>query len=133
MVKMCIRDSNNTEQNTSRFSNVSAAYMQVAGADPVVCGSGGDAATYYTPYEKPVVSEISFQCTTGRPSHPVFPYYNLKIGEGGMFIAVGWPGNYFWLLYTSHRSVRRGGQAFRAAGMHAAGDVPRHPRHHPGI
>ena len=86
---------NNTEQNPSRFSNVSAAYMQVAGADPVVCGSGGDAATYYTPYEKPVVSEISFQCTTGRPSHPVFPYYNLKIGEGGMFIAVGWPGNYF--------------------------------------
>ena len=56
----------------------------------------GDLGDMYAPYEKDVVSlkKCRFESTSGRPTHGNFPYFNLEYGNGGSFVALGWPGTW---------------------------------------
>lgn len=76
------------------------------GDAPVLSGLQGDAdAKYYTPYECDLTTQGRFRdrSNSGRPSHSVFPYYNLSYGNGGTFIAIGWPGTWY-AYYTYSRA-----------------------------
>ncbi len=67
------------------------------GDKPTLKGIKGDAGGQnYTPYTH-VLSRRDYtdRSTSGRPSHAVFPYYNLSYGTGGTFIAIGWPGTWY--------------------------------------
>ena len=87
---------NDSGENTDVFANL-CFEMDFAGKDPVISGIKGDAGGQnYLPYEHDLTmrNRYSDTCTSGRPSHGVFPYYNLRYGNGGTFIAIGWPGNW---------------------------------------
>ncbi len=87
---------NDGTQNTDSFSSL-AFEIKFKGENPVISGIKGDAhGQNYTPYEHDLTKKNRYTdtCTTGRPSHGVFPYYNLSYGNGGTFIAIGWPGNW---------------------------------------
>ena len=87
---------NDSDSNTEIFANL-CFEMEFAGDNPVISGIKGDAGGQnYTPYTHDLASRNRYNdtCTTGRPSHTVFPYYNLSYGDGGTFIAIGWPGNW---------------------------------------
>ncbi len=85
--------SNETNGNTGVFSDINAIDAVFTGEKPTLKGINGDLGDMYEPYKtdlsKRVVSRSS---TSGRPTHGVFPYFNLEYGDGGVFIAVGWPG-----------------------------------------
>ena len=94
---------NDGEENTKNFSDL-AFEIEFVGESPVVSGIKGDSAGQnYRSYKQKVSERYPFSegCSTGRPSHGVFPYYNLSYGESngdkdsGSFIAIGWPGNWF--------------------------------------
>jgi len=65
------------------------------GTNPTVNTLSGDSNGQYNEITKSVTSTaLSFSATTGRPTHPAFPYYNLNRGNKGTFIAIGWPGSW---------------------------------------
>lgn len=87
---------NDGKENTENFRQV-CFEMEFEGDGAKISGIKGDAGGQnYTPYEHDLTvrSRYSDTCTSGRPSHGVFPYYNLSHGDGGTFIAIGWPGNW---------------------------------------
>ncbi len=87
---------NDGDAKTSNFSKLWFD-LEFEGADPVISGIKGDAqGKNYDPYVHDLGERIRYNdiCSTGRPSHGVFPYYNLSYGDGGTFIAIGWPGNW---------------------------------------
>ena len=87
---------NDGDSDTAVFSNLYFE-MEFEGDNPVISGIKGDAGGQnYTPYthDLTVRNRYNDTCTSGRPSHGVFPYYNLSYGNGGTFIAIGWPGNW---------------------------------------
>ena len=87
---------NDGDSDTAMFSNLYFE-MKFEGDNPVISGIKGDAGGQnYTPYthDLTVRNRYNDTCTSGRPSHGVFPYYNLSYGNGGTFIAIGWPGNW---------------------------------------
>ncbi len=88
---------NDGDANTDIFSDLCFS-MDFEGENPVISGIKGDAGgANYTPYEHALTSRARYQdrSTSGRPSHVVFPYYNLSYGNGGTFIAIGWPGTWY--------------------------------------
>lgn len=65
------------------------------GANPTINTLSGDSNGQYDEVTKTLSgSTVSFSATTGRPTHPAFPYYNLNRGNKGTFIAIGWPGSW---------------------------------------
>ena len=88
---------NDGEADTEVFSDLSFT-LTFAGAHPKISGIKGDAGGVdYSPYEHDLTAEPHYldRSISGRPSHVVFPYYNLSYGQGGTFIAIGWPGTWF--------------------------------------
>ena len=88
---------NDGQANTEIISDLCFS-IQFAGDNPVISGIKGDAGgVNYTPYEHDLSSRYRYndRSTSGRPSHGVFPYYNLSYGNGGTFIAIGWPGTWY--------------------------------------
>ncbi|MCR5694447.1 MAG: alpha-galactosidase [Clostridia bacterium] len=84
---------NGTEKATKVFSEVNAADAVFKGSRPVLKGINGDLGDMYAPYEIDLTkTPVVRSSTSGRPTHGVFPYFNLDYGTGGLFIAVGWPG-----------------------------------------
>ena len=83
---------NGTDKNTAVFSELLAdAYFE--GGSPVLKGISGDLGDMYAPYSVDLTKKtVKKSSTSGRPTHGEFPYYNLQYGDGGVFIAVGWPG-----------------------------------------
>jgi len=61
-------------------------------------GTVGDwcAANSYEPFALPLEPHAinHFGSAGGRPTNHAFPYYNLTTAEGGLFIALGWPGQW---------------------------------------
>ncbi len=55
--------------------------------------AGGNNYKQYT-YDIAKHGKFSDKSTSGRPTHGVFPYYKLRHGDGGTFIAIGWPGRW---------------------------------------
>lgn len=70
--------------------------VHFAGEQAVLSGIDGDAgSSWYEPYEQKLTQRwYKKESTSGRPSHGVFPYFNLQHGDGGTFIALGWPGRW---------------------------------------
>ena len=88
---------NDGQANTEIISDLCFS-IQFEGDKPVISGIKGDAGgVNYTPYEHDLSSRSRYKdrSTSGRPSHGVFPYYNLSYGNGGTFIAIGWPGTWY--------------------------------------
>ncbi|MBO4553662.1 insulinase family protein [bacterium] len=79
------------------ISKLRALDTVFAGDDPVLRGIGGDQGNHHKPYEHDLTKgegEVAFLSLSGRPTHETFPYYDLVLGEGGIFIALGWAGTY---------------------------------------
>ena len=88
---------NDGETNTGVFSDLSYS-IEFEGENPVISGIKGDAGgANYMPYTHDLTRRARYEdrSTSGRPSHGVFPYYNLSYGNGGTFIAIGWPGTWY--------------------------------------
>ena len=85
---------NNTQKTTNKFSNINAIDIVFEGSNPVIKGISGDVGKdMYKPYAIALNEDTSFvrESTSGRPTHSVFPYFNLEYDNGGTFIAIGWP------------------------------------------
>lgn len=86
---------NNTQETTDKFSSINAIDIVFEGSNPVMKGIQGDLGKdMYKPYAIALNKDTTFtrESTSGRPTHAVFPYFNLEYGNGGTFIAIGWPG-----------------------------------------
>ncbi len=93
---------NPTDRETGVFSDLNAIDMDFVGGSPVLSGIAGDCGRdMYKPYAHDLSTDGAFrrESLSGRPSHGVFPYFNLAYGEGGCFVALGWPG--CWRLDAS--------------------------------
>ncbi len=86
---------NDSDTNTGVIENLQYE-IHFAGEKPILMGIDGDAPpTYYEPYEKKLNGQwYKKESYTGRPSHGVFPYFQLQHGDGGTFIALGWSGRW---------------------------------------
>ena len=88
---------NDGDADTDVFLNLGFA-LEFKGENPVISGIKGDAGGVdYSPYthDLTAVPQYADRSVSGRPSHVVFPYYNLSYGSGGTFIAIGWPGTWY--------------------------------------
>ncbi len=87
---------NDGDTNTAVISDLHYE-IRFEGKNATLSGIKGDAGGQnYTPYEHPVDRRAyTDRSISGRPSHGVFPYYNLSYGNGGTFIAIGWPGTWY--------------------------------------
>lgn len=69
-----------------------------AGASPVLHHCNGDfcSAEGYTPEETPLRAgaTLDFAPRDGRPSDGAFPYYRVAFEDGGISLAIGWPGQW---------------------------------------
>ena len=88
------------------LEGVDSADITFGGKDPYIFANAGDyqldpvtkaESVRYNPYtvdltEQPVFEQIQ---PTGRSSEGGFPYYNLQYGDGGVILAIGWPGSWF--------------------------------------
>ena len=98
---------NDGQENTAIFSDL-AFEIEFVGDKPLISGIKGDAGgVNYTPYEHDLEKRARYsdRSTSGRPSHGTFPYYNLSYGNGGTFIAIGWPGTWY-ATYTYKKSAQ---------------------------
>ena len=87
----------NTGEKTTldNFAEICALDWEAKGKNPVLKGMNGDLGDMYAPYEYKMANNTVIKGTdTGRPTHVDFPYFNLEYGDGGTFIAVGWPGSW---------------------------------------
>jgi alpha-galactosidase len=75
-----------------------ADFQRERDGDFVLHGIKGDSCTpdSYQPYELTLVpnSHYRFIPVGGRPTNGQFPYYNLRMPDGGVLLAVGWPGQW---------------------------------------
>ncbi len=79
------------------ISKLRALDTVFAGDHPVLRGIGGDFQEHHKPYEHDLTQgegKVAFLSLSGRPTHQTFPYYDLVLGEGGIFIALGWAGTF---------------------------------------
>lgn len=86
---------NNTDKTTDVIGDINAIDIIFTGDNPIMKGIQGDCGKdMYKPYAQDMSCENVFfrESVSGRPSHGVFPYFNLEHGTGGTFIAIGWPG-----------------------------------------
>lgn len=88
---------NKGKKNTKLLEKINCADVVYAGTDPVLQGIYGDGGMQdsgpYGPYCFKLSDEkqIHMSPETGRSTYNVFPYFNLQYGDGGTFIALGWP------------------------------------------
>ena len=83
---------NASDRATGLISDIRAD-VAFEGGSPVLSGLCGDLGDMYSPYEIDLTKENFVRTSTsGRPTHGVFPYFDLCFGNNSVFIAVGWPG-----------------------------------------
>lgn len=87
---------NTGKKNSKVIKDVNAADMAFEGENPILKGIYGDGGTGegpYSPYTFNLETEklVAFSPVTGRSTYNHFPYFNLEYGDGGTFIAIGWP------------------------------------------
>ena len=84
---------NKSEKDKTKQIKEPVTKMIFEGDSPVLKGINGDIGGNYAPYTEYLsLASVKKVCTTGRPTHEVFPYFNLEHGNNGTFIAIGWPG-----------------------------------------
>ncbi|MBO4326122.1 MAG: alpha-galactosidase [Clostridia bacterium] len=80
---------------TDNFSDLMALDWEAKGRNQILKGMNGDLGDMYAPYAYKMAGNTVIKGTdSGRPTHGDFPYFNLEYGNGGTFIAVGWPGSW---------------------------------------
>lgn len=86
---------NRSDTDTKVIDNL-CYRVTIPAKNAVLKGIDGDAgSSWYEPYETKLTSRwIRKESTSGRPSHNVFPYFNLQHDDGGTMIAIGWPGTW---------------------------------------
>jgi alpha-galactosidase len=69
--------------------------------------------------------EMRFASSGGRPSADHFPYYNVELGDGGVILALGWPGQWSSLFARDAKSGLRvcGGQELTHFKLHPGEEV----------
>lgn len=69
--------------------------LRFRGQRPMLKGILGDHVNAYRPYAIDIADQTTtFVSHTGRPTHIVFPYFNLEFGEMGAMLAIGWSGTW---------------------------------------
>ena len=82
-------------RNSGVIRNMRAADLVFDGARPVLKGILGDHENQYRPYARALEEgPVHFLSDKGRPTHVLFPYFNLEHGDGGTLIAIGWGGTW---------------------------------------
>ena len=85
---------NPSDKNSGILSDVKSR-LRFPGGNPVLKGIWGDHVNAYRPYTIDIVDQTTtFTSHTGRPTHIVFPYFNLEYGDGGAMLAIGWSGTW---------------------------------------
>ena len=81
---------NRSDTDTKVIDNL-CYRVTIPAKNAVLKGIDGDAgSSWYEPYETKLTSRwIRKESTSGRPSHNVFPYFNLQHDDGGTMIAIG--------------------------------------------
>jgi alpha-galactosidase len=89
---------NTGEAPTPILSEVRGLDGRFEGASPVLYHCNGDfyGETGYTPENTPLAvgDTLAFAPNGGRSCDGAFPYFRLAFAEGGLTIAVGWPGQW---------------------------------------
>ncbi|MDR1094206.1 MAG: alpha-galactosidase, partial [Clostridiales bacterium] len=106
---------NADQSNTAVLSDIWAADMKFAGANPVLKGNYGDHAATYTPFTRDLAQETAvLEGTSGRATQQWMPYFNIETDAGGVMAAIGWPG-------TWKAEFSRDGDAVRYLGAGTTG------------
>ena len=89
---------NTGHQTTPLIREILALDGVLRGASPVLHHGNGDfySEEGYTPHETPLRAgdEASFAPRGGRPCDGAFPYYRIVFEDGGLSLAIGWPGQW---------------------------------------
>ena len=89
---------NTGREATPVIRDIRALECTFEGAAPVLVHCNGDfnSEQGYTPHETPLHAGdgVSFAPNGGRPNDGAFPYYRLTFEDGGLSIAIGWPGQW---------------------------------------
>ncbi len=98
---LCVTIRNEGAEESAVFSDL-FYNLSFTGDHAILRGLDGDAVTsWYTPYEIPLSREGVFkESVSGRPSHGVFPYFDIVHGNGGTLVALGWPGRWTARVWT---------------------------------
>lgn len=90
--------SNETDKNSGVLSDINGCDYTVTAGNPHlkgIYGDGGFDGDYYKPYDINITGEsLEIRNQTGRATYNRFPYFNLSGSDGGLFFAVGWPGQW---------------------------------------
>lgn len=96
--------SNQGGQTTPLISDFLALDGQFDGTSPRVVNCNGDFYNRegYTPQETPLAENepLAFAPSGGRPCDQAFPYFRLLFEDGGLSLAIGWPGQ--WSASFTH-------------------------------
>lgn len=92
---------NNGQANTptlEKIQGIDVDFQKAQDGKFVLHGTKGDwcSADSYQPFDDVLEpgSNHHFAPFNGRPSSGAFPYYNLQMPGGGVFLAIGWPGQW---------------------------------------
>jgi alpha-galactosidase len=92
---------NNGSKNTPVIAAVQAldaVFKRTQDREFILHGTKGDWCTpdSYEPFSQKLEPKTSkrFAPFGGRPTNAAFPYYNLQMPGGGVFLAIGWPGEW---------------------------------------
>ncbi|MHB9130018.1 MAG: alpha-galactosidase [Armatimonadota bacterium] len=101
VVEWTVYFKNTGTTNTPILENIQgldARFERGTAGEFVLHGIKGDSCTLdsYQPYELTLapMSSHRFAPDGGRPSNGAFPYYNLQMPDGGILLAIGWPGQW---------------------------------------
>jgi len=100
-VDWVLRFTNGGRADTPILQNVHALDMvlDTSPDQPVVMDqiAGDDCSERsFVPFERPLQpgEDYSFAPVGGRPSNGAFPFFNVQLGRGGTFVAIGWTGQW---------------------------------------
>ena len=85
----------NTTNKNSGIIEKPETTLTFEGKYPMLKGILGDHVNKYSPYAIDMQKNtVEFSSDSGRATHINFPYFNLEYGNGGSFVALGWPGTW---------------------------------------
>lgn len=90
---------NQGEEASPVLANLTCADIVLQGEQPILSGIYGDGGINengaYAPYSFAMsgrsAAPVHMEPTTGRGTYHYFPYFHVTAGNGGAFLAVGWP------------------------------------------
>ena len=92
---------NTGKENTPIIQDIEAinlTFQRGPEAEFILHGTKGDwcTADSFQPFDQTLEPKSSRQFAPygGRPNNSAFPYYNLQMPGGGVFLAIGWPGEW---------------------------------------